>query len=159
MSATDQIRPFMRPQRVDRPFAVFLIAGFQFLKAGFLLAVAVYLWLGPEGLPHTEAFSELFFIAAHGKNLPGVLVPVFGCYVAYTGFCLLRLKRSTRRALALSSAITICVSLDKLGLFTGDGVTSPVHQETLYILILLDLAVYIYLAFHPEIARSFNRRR
>ena len=149
----------MGPQRVDRPFAVILIASFQFAKAAFLLTVAAFLWLAPDALPHSHAFTEMLFIAAHGRDLSGVLVPIFGVYVVYIGVCLLRLRPRTRRNVAISSAITVAVSLQRLGLFGESTMTSHFDREALYILILLDLAVYIYLAFHPEIARSFKRNR
>jgi hypothetical protein len=147
----------MDRQPVERPFQVTLIAIFQFAKAAFLLVVAALLWLSPESLPHSEAFTQVLFIAAHGKDLPGVLVPIFGGYVAYVGLRLLQLKPSVRRTLAVSSAITVAVSLNRLGVFGDASVTNSFQQQTLYVLILLDLAVYIYLVFHPEIVRSFSR--
>jgi hypothetical protein len=146
----------MEPQRVQRPLPVIFIALFQFSKAAFLLIVAAFLWLSPESLPHSGAFSQVLFIAAHGKDLSGVLVPLFACYVAYVGWGLLRLRPSIRRTLAVSSAITIAVSLNRLGVFGESSVTNDFQREALYMLILLDLAVYIYLVFHPEIARSFK---
>ncbi len=130
---------------------------FQFVKAAFLLTVAALLWLSPESLPHSAAFTQVFFIAAHGKDLPGVLVPIFGCYVAYVGVGLWKLRPSIRRTLAVSSAITIAVSLNRLGVFGETGVTDSFQRQALYVLILLDLAVYIYLVYHPDIVRSFKR--
>jgi hypothetical protein len=146
-------------QRVERPFAVILIASFQFAKAAFLLTVAALLWLAPDALPNSQTFTDLLFIAAHGKDLPGFLVPVFGLYVAYIGISLLRLRPAARRNLAVSSAITIAVSLQRLGFFGESSMTSHFDRQALYILILLDFAVYVYLAFHPEIARSFKSNR
>jgi hypothetical protein len=147
----------MAPPRIERPLQIIPIALFQFAKAAFLLVVATLLWLAPASLPNSAAFTQVLFIAAHGKDLPGVLVPIFGCYVAYVGFGLLQLKPSIRRNLAISSAITIAVSLNRLGVFGDASVTNRFQREALYILILLDLAVYIYLAFHPEIVRSFKQ--
>jgi hypothetical protein len=133
-----------------------LIAGFQFMKAAFLIIVAGFLWLAPDALPNSAAFSQLLVIAAHGKDLSGYLVPVFACYVIYVGVGLLKLRPSIRKNLALSSAITICVSLQRLGVFGDTDMTNQFDRQTLYILILLDLAIYIYLAFHPEIIRCFG---
>jgi hypothetical protein len=147
----------MLSTRVRPPFQVVLIAVFQFLKAGFLLFVAGYLLVAPESLPHSAEFSQVLTIAAHGKDLTGILVPAFGFYLIYIGVALLLLRKRTRRNLAISSVITICVSLDRLGIFGDTSLTSQFDRETLYILILTDLAVYIYLAFHPEINRTFNR--
>ncbi len=147
----------MGRHRVYRPFQVILIAMFQFAKAAFLLIVTALLLLSPGSLPHSAAFAQLLFIAAHGKDLSGILVPIFGCYVAYVGFGLLQLNPYIRRTLAVSSAITIAVSLDRLGLFGEATVTNSFQREALYVLILLDLAVYIYLVYHPEIVRSFKR--
>jgi hypothetical protein len=146
----------MGSRRNQRPLQVIPIAMFQFGKAAFLLIVAALLWLSPDSLPHSAAFSQVLFIAAHGKNLPGVLVPIFGCYVAYVGFGLLQLRPSIRRTLAISSAITIAVSLNRLGVFGEVSVTNTFQRQALYVLILLDLAVYIYLVYHPEIVRSFK---
>jgi len=154
-----QHRPEQRPEqkRVDRPTPVILIASFQFLKAGFLLTVAGFLWLAPDLLPSSAAFSKMLFIAAHGKEISGVLVPVFGCYVAYVGVGIFKMRPSIRRTLAISSAITICLSLRRLGVFGGEStITSQLDRQAVYILILLDLAIYIYLAFHPELVRCFK---
>ncbi len=148
----------MGPRSVERPFAVILIATFQFVKAAFLLTVAAFLWLDPDALPHSQGFTEMLFIAAHGKDLSGFLVPAFGVYVAYIGVSLLRLRPRTRRNLAVSSAITVAVSLQRLGLFGESSMTSEFNRQTLYILILLDFTVYVYLAFHPEIARTFKQK-
>jgi len=149
----------MRPQQVDRPFPLVLIASFQFLKAGFLIGVAALLWIAPEMLPHSSTFSQMLFIAAHGKDISGFLVPFFGLYVAYVGYGLSMMRPSFRRNLAISSAITIAVSLQRLGLFGESSMTSQVDRQTLYILILIDLTIYIYLAYHPEIASSFERQK
>ena len=147
----------MGPQKVERPFALYLIAGFQFLKAAFLLIVAAFLWLAPDSLPQSAAFTQMLFIAAHGRDVSGVVVPGFGLYVAWVGIGLLRLRPRVRRNLAISSAFTVAFALQRLGLFGETNMTSEFDRQTLYILILLDLAVYIYLAFHPDITSSFNR--
>jgi len=147
----------MGPQKIERPFALYLIAGFQFLKAGFLLTAAAFLWLAPDSLPHSQAFTQMLFIAAHGRDISGVLVPLFGLYVAWIGIGLLHLRPSTRRNLAISSAFTVAFALQRLGLFGETDMTSKFDRQTLYILILIDLTVYIYLAFHPAIIRTFTR--
>jgi hypothetical protein len=143
--------------RAHIPFQLIVIACFQFMKAGFLLTAVAFLWLAPDLLPNSSEFSQMLYIAAHGKTIPAVLVPTFALYIAYVGYGLLRLRRSVRRNLALSSVVTICASLQRLGVFGESSMISRSDREGLYILILLDLAVYIYLAFHPEITRLFKR--
>jgi hypothetical protein len=147
----------MRPQKVERPFQVVLIAMLQFAKGGFLLVAAAFLKFSPNSLPHPEAFSQMLYIAARGKELNGILVPAFGLYLIYIGIQLLRLRRATRRNLAISSALTIALSLQRLGIFGESNMTSHFDRQTLYIIILLDLTVYIYLTFHPEITKAFNQ--
>ncbi len=149
----------MRPQPVDRPPQVVLIASFQFLKAAFLIVVAAFLWIAPDSLPNSATFTQLLFIAAHGRDLSGYLVPIFGAYIAYVGCGIYMMRPSTRTTLALSSAITISVSVYRLGIFGGTRMTDQLDRQTLYILILLDLAIYIYLVFHPEIVRTFESRK
>jgi hypothetical protein len=152
--------PARRPARrrpLHRPFQIGLIAGFQFLKGGFLLLVAGFLWLAPDRLPDSEAFSHMLLIAAHGKSLSGVVVPLFGLWVCWVGFGIWRMRPRVRRNLAISSALTISLSLQRLGLFGESSMSSQADRESLYILILLDLAVYIYLAFHPAITHSFEQ--
>ena len=117
------------------------------------------LWLAPNSLPNSIAFSQMLFIAGHGRDLSGILVPVFGVYVAYVGVGIYTMRPSVRRTLALSSAITIALSLQRLGLFGETTMWDPLDRETLYILILLDFAIYIYLVFHPEIIRTFETRK
>ena len=146
-----------RPQPLHRPFQIVLISGFQFLKGGFLLLVSVLFWLAPNQLPDSAAFSQLLLIAAHGKSLTGIVVPLFGLWVCWVGYGIWRMRRRVRRNLAISSVLTICVSLQRLGVFGESSMSSRADRESLYILILLDLAVYIYLAFHPEITRCFNQ--
>jgi len=149
----------MGSPRVDRPIPVIAIASFQFAKAAFLLTVAAFLWLAPDSLPYTELFSQLLFIAARGRDISGVVVPLLGLYLIYVGIQLLRLRPTTRRNLAISSAITIVLSLQRLGVFGDTDMTSNFDHEALYIVILCDLTIYIYLAFHPEILRTFKRKR
>jgi hypothetical protein len=148
----------MGPKRVDRPAPVIAIACFQFAKGAFLLTVAAFLAFAPDSLPYTRLFSQLFFIAARGRNVSGVLVPLLGLYLIHIGVQLLRLRPTTRRNLAISSAITIVLSLQRLGVFGDSDMRSNFDHEALYIVILADLTVYIYLAFHPEILRIFKRK-
>jgi hypothetical protein len=145
------------PRHLEPPVPVVLIAFFQFVKASILLIVAALLWLDPTVLPNSEAFSQMLFIAAHGRNISGILIPLFGLYVAYIGVGLLRLRKSIRINLAISSVVTICVSLRRLGVFGQNDMTSQFDRQTLYILILFDLAVYLYLAYHPALTRSFKQ--
>jgi hypothetical protein len=149
----------MRPSATDRPYQVVLIACFQFMKAGFLLTVAAFLWIAPNALPNSMAFSHMLFIAAHGRDVSGYLIPVIGLYVAYVGCGIYMMRPSVRQTLAISSAITVALSLKRLGLFGGPMVLGQLDRETLYILILLDLTIYLYLAFHPETVRSFESRK
>jgi hypothetical protein len=147
----------MSQKLADTPFQVFPIALFQFAKGAFLLVVAGFMWIAPDSLPNSEAFSEMLFIAAHGKDLTGYLVPIFGCYLIYIGVGLLR--PSTRTNLAISSAITIALSLQRLGLFGETTMRDQLDRQTLYILILLDMAIYIYLVYHPAITSGFDQRK
>ena len=149
----------MPRQQVDRPFQVILIASFQFLKAAFLIVVSAFLWLSPTSLPDSAAFTQLLFIAAHGKDVSGYLVPIFGAYVAYVGYGIYMMRPSTRTTLAISSAITVAISLKRLGVFGETSLTGQLDRQTLYILILIDLVIYLYLAFHPAIISSFDSRK
>ena len=147
----------MGPHKTERPLPIILIAAFEFAKGAFLLIVAAFLWLAPDALPHSEGFTQMLFIAAHGRDISGVLIPVFGLYVVWVGAGLLLLRRGTRRNLAISSAFTVAFALQRLGLFGETDMTSKFDRQTLYILILIDLTVYIYLAFHPAIVSTFTR--
>jgi hypothetical protein len=146
----------MPQTRAHAPFQIVLIAAFQFIKAGFLLCAAALILLDPNAVRDSDTFSQLLVIATRGKNLSGILLPALGFYLIYIGFGLLRMRKKTQRNLAISSVITICGSLQRLGVFGEASLISWFDRETLYILILLDLAVYIYLAFHPDITGSFD---
>ena len=141
---------------VEKPFALYLIAAFQSLKGGFLLLVAALLWIAPDALPNSQTFTELLYVAAHGKDLTGYLVPIFGAYLVYVGYGLFTLRPSVRTNLIISCAVTIGVSMQRLGLFGYSGYLSNLDRETLYILILFDSAIFIYMVFHREIASSFR---
>ena len=149
----------MPSRQFDRPLALLLIAVFQSAKGCFLLFVAAFLWFAPDALPNSQTFTEFLYIAAHGKELTGYLVPVFGAYLVYVGYGLFTRRPSVRTNLSLSCAITIALSLQRLGLFGETATTNYVDRETLYIFILFDAAIYIYMAFHPEIASSFQRAK
>ena len=144
---------------VDRPLALLFIAAFQSVKGSFLLIVAAFLWIAPDALPNSQTFTEFLYIAAHGKNVSGYLVPIFGAYLVYVGYGLFTLRPSVRTNLSFSCAITIILSLQRLGLFGQTATTNYIDRETLYILILFDFAIYIYMVFHPEIASSFERAK
>jgi len=145
--------------QLNRPLSLLLIACFQSLKGLFLLLVAAFLWIAPDSLPNSQTFTEFLYIAAHGKDLTGYLVPVFGAYLVYVGYGLFTLRPSVRSNLSISCAITIALSLQRLGLFGQTATTNYLDRETLCILILFDAAIYIYMVFHPEIANSFARAK
>jgi len=149
----------MPSRQVDRPLALLFIACFQSIKGAFLLFVAAFLWIAPDALPNSQTFSEFLYIAAHGKELTGYVVPIFGAYLLYVGYGLFTLRPSVRSNLSISCAVTIALSLQRLGIFGETATTNYVDRQTLYILILFDSAIYVYMVFHPEIANSFERAK
>lgn len=136
-----------------------MIACFQSAKGAFLLIVAAFLWIAPNALPHSQTFTELLYLAAHGKDLTGYFVPIFGSYLVYVGYGLFTFRPSVRTNLSISSAATIALSLQRLGLFGHTATLNYTDRETLYILILFDFAIYVYMVFHPEIVSSFERAK
>jgi hypothetical protein len=147
-------------QPTIRPFPVTCMALFQFAKAAFLLLVAALPLLGHEGrLAYIPDLRDLVFVAAHGKDPHGLLLLFFGIYAAAIGIGLWRLKRWARNSLVFTTGLMLVLWLSHLD-FGTDLLVMPaisqVEQQTVYIVLLLDFAIFAYLKFHAEIAQSFR---
>ena len=143
-----------------RPLPVTIVAMVQFAKAAFLLTVGMMPFLGDEsGLASIPDFRDLLFLASHGKDPKGLPIVLFGVYAAVVGWGLWRLKRWARNSLVFSSGLMLLFWLAHhdfgTSLLIMPGI-SGVEQQTVYVLLLLDGAIFAYLKFHDETAKSFG---
>jgi hypothetical protein len=153
---TDRLYP-------SRPFSVTLLSIFQFSKAVFLIMVAALAWLGlADTLSTIPRLHDLIFLAAHGKDPHGLLLLALGIYGAFVGQGLWNLKRWARNSLfynALFMLVFWFMHQDfgtKLILMPG---AERVEHETIYVLLLIDSAIFIFLTFHSDAAHSFPPKR
>lgn len=145
-----------------RPIQVTIIALVQFLKAAILILIPTLGWLDPNATHYSPALTQIVYVASRGRELPGILMPLIGFYVAFLGMGLWKLRPGARRNVLLGSLFTIMISLARLGVFDtllGLRITqSPAEQQTVMIIILFDAAIFLYLAFHHDITLSFRAR-
>lgn len=146
-----------------RPTSLTLIALFQFGKAALLILVALLSWLGYAGtLDYIPNLKDLLFIASHGKDPHGWMLVVFGCYAAAIGRGIWNLRRWARNSLVFTSLCMLVLWLAHhdfgTALPTMPGI-GRVSSQTVYLLLLFDLVIFLYLKFHDDTVRSFPPRR
>jgi hypothetical protein len=150
------------PQRAaKRPFAVTLIALFQFAKAVFLLIAARELGVDPTRQMRSPlTVQALMYIAAHG-NARGVLVPIVATYIGVVGWGLWRLKQWARNLLMVTSAVTVAVWIRRLVLvdwaLKSPTLKSELARQSVYIVLLMDALVFAYLAFDLHTIEAFAK--
>ena len=149
------------PPPPQRPFPVTLMAFFQFAKAGFLIFIA---WLSLAGhygrLASIPNLQDLTFLASHGKDPKGMLLLFLGLYAGAIGLGLWRLRRWARNSLVFSCGLMMVLWLSHHDFGTQILVMpaiTEVEQQTVYILLLVDFAIFMYLKFNSEIASCFKR--
>lgn len=148
-------------QQVRRSRPVTYIALFQFTKAAFLLYIAALVVTGRNGrLAAIPDLRDLIFVASHGKDPHGLLLLFFGAYAAAIGVGLWRLKRWARNSLVFTTGLMLVLWLSHYNFGTAlptMPAISEVEQQTVYIVLLLDFAIFAYLKFHNETGLSFAR--
>ena len=131
----------------------------QFLKATLLLIIAMIPFFGGEGrLAYIPDLRDIVFLASHGKDPQGVLILFLGVYAAIIGIGLWHLRRWARNSLVFSSGLMLVFWLAHHDFDTNLLImpaVSEVAQQTVYILLALDFAIFVYLKFHTEIANAF----
>ncbi len=152
----------LQTRPIARPLPIVLISGFQFTKGAFLLLVALLAASGRAGkLAYIPDLRDLVFVAAHGKEPHGLLLFFFGSYALVIGSGIWRLRRWARNSLVLTSAMMLVFWLAHHDFGTSLPVMpaiSEVEQQTVYILLLLDSAIFLYLKFHAVTADCFPPR-
>jgi hypothetical protein len=148
-----------QPPPTRRPAPLTLIALFQFTKGAFLVFVAALPWIGHAGgLADIPNLNDLIFLASHGKDPHGFLLVVLGLYAAAIGLGIWKLRRWARNSLVFTSLLMIVLWLAHhdfgTALPTMPGI-SRVESQTVYLLLLFDFVIFMYLKFHHETARCF----
>ena len=156
------LNPFT-PAPPSRPASVTLMALLQFAKGLTMVAVATLTFIASKSTPSDlPDFRELVFFASHGKEPKGLLLLVLGVYAIYLGSGLWRLKRWARNSLMATSGIMLVFYT--IHAYMGVPILimpaiSLVQQQTVYILLLFDGAIFLYLKFHAETYLSFPKKR
>ncbi len=146
--------------RVERPTPITMIALFQFGKAWLLLLMVVVQQYAPEALHRVPTLTALIYIAAHGRNTQGLLLPIIGIYVAIVGCGLWYLKQWARRNLIASSVVALGIWGWRFFRDWSDGTTTlrtPLEEQTVYLLVFLDLVVLLYLVAYDGVPQAFAR--
>jgi hypothetical protein len=145
-----------------RPFSVTMLSVFQFAKATLLIMVATFAWLGlANTLSTIPRLHDLIFLAAHGKDPHGILLFVLGIYGVFVGQGLWNLKRWARNSLFYNALFMLVFWFmhqnfgTKLILMPG---AESVEHETIYLLLLIDSAIFIFLTFHSDASHCFPRK-
>ncbi len=152
-----------QPPPPQRPTPLAIIVGFQLLKAVFLVLVAVVSFTGHEGrLANIPDLRDLLFLASHGKDPNSLVLLVLGIYAAVIGRGLWNLRRWARNSLVFTSLLMLVLWFAHFDFGTALP-TMPalalVETQTVYILLLLDFFIFMYLKFHHDTARCFLRRQ
>jgi hypothetical protein len=148
-----------RPRPPRRPLPVTVIVLFQFLKAAFLVFVAVLPWTGHASrLASIPQLRDLIFLASHGKDPNGLVLLVLGIYAAAIGCGLWNLRRWARNSLVFTSLLMLVLWFAHYDFGTAlptMPAISLVATQTVYVLLLLDFVIFMYLKFHHDTARCF----
>jgi hypothetical protein len=152
-----------QPPPPRRPLPLALIVLFQFLKATFLVFVAVLPWTGHESrLAYIPNLRDLIFLASHGKDPNDLALLVLGLYAAAIGYGLWNLRRWARNSLVFTSLTMLVLWFAHRDFGTAlptMPAISRVATQTVYILLLLDFFIFMYLKFHDDTARCFPAKR
>jgi hypothetical protein len=151
-----------KPPPPSRPTSVTLMALLQFAKGLTMISVAALPVLASKTtLAELPDFRDLVFFASHGKDPKGLLLFVLGVYATYLGTGLWRLKRWARNSLMGTSGIMLVFYT--VHFYLGVPILimpaiSQVQQQTVYILLLFDGAIFLYLRFHSDTYLCFPKR-
>jgi hypothetical protein len=142
------------------PLAIIVV--FQFMKAAFLVLVAVLPWTGHASrLARMPDLRDLIFLASHGKDPNSFVLLVLGLYAYAIGYGLWNFKRWARNSLVFTS-LTMLVMWFAHYDFGTAMITMPaislVETQTVYLLLLFDFFIFMYLKFHNETARCFPKK-
>jgi hypothetical protein len=164
-STTDGDRDTMH--RRVRPGIVALIALFQFSKAAFLILVVALVWQFPDMQWGSLTFWGIVYIASHGGGAPGFMTPLIAAYAAVIGWGLWSMKKWARNLLMITSGFSVVRWARYLFLnsvISGtelskhlDSLKPGFEQQSVYVLILLDVLVFCCLAFYPDVAEAFAK--
>ncbi len=155
------IHPGFDPE-IERPSPVTVIAHLQFAKAAFLLGVAALLHFIPDAIHSMPLLPFFVYVAAHGRNTHGFLLPLAGLFVGFVGYGLWRLKPWARRSLIASTALMLIVWGHRFFVDHMDGVVTlrtPHEQQAVSMLLFLDAVVFLYMVAYDDIPRAFGKRK
>jgi hypothetical protein len=155
------IHPGFDPE-VERPFPVTVIAHFQFVKAAFLLGVAALLQFVPDAVHSMPLLPFFLYVAAHGRDTHGFLLPIAGLFVGFVGYGLWRLKPWARRSLIVSTAFMLILWGHRFFTDRMEGVVTlktPHEQQTVAMVLFLDAVVFLYMVAYDDIPRAFGKRK
>ena len=149
--------------RAARPWGVALVALFQAIKAVVLVGAVLLLHFSPEAVLGTQSiFYPILYIALRGNSSViktatsggGALfavILVFGLYLGYLATGLWKLRPSARRAVMLTSGMTLFFYLKSVvsskygdGSLSGMNFFSP-DLHNVHLLLFIDTAIFVYL--------------
>ena len=151
------------------PGIVTLIAVFQFLRGAVLFLVSAISWTHPDTQWGSLTFWGTVYVASNGGGRPGILTPITAVYAVIIGWGLWSLKAWARNLLMLTSGLTAIMWIRYL-LFNqvigGSELSKHVHglrpgfeQQAVSALVLADSLIFCCLAFYPDVAEAFGRKK
>jgi hypothetical protein len=158
-----QLQPVVKPPCLVRPLPLTLIILFQWLKAAFLVLVVSLSWTGHENrLANIPDLRDLIFLASHGKDPKDLVLFGLGLYAAAIGYGLWNFRRWARNSLVFTSLLMLVLWFAHHDFGTAlptMPAISMVETQTVYLLLLLDFFIFMYLKFHHDTARCFPAKQ
>jgi hypothetical protein len=152
-----------KPLQRLRPDPVAAISLLQVLKACLLLVVGGLVWLAPDLIqPYMDDLDMVLWIAAHGRSMPVVVLPVFGLYLAVVGVGLWKLKSWARKNLIFTSAATVLFWARRVAMAYAAQAApfrSETEQQAVFILLVLDVLTFFYLVMDLRVQKAFAPRK
>jgi hypothetical protein len=152
----------MEPQKRLRPDPVAVLSLLQLAKAAMLLVVGCMAWFEPDVIqPYLPELDTILWIAAHGRSMPVVVLPVFGLYMAVVGLGLWSLRAWARKNLIFTSAATVALWARRVAMAYWAQTApfqSAAEQQAVFILLVLDLLTFFYLVMDLRVQRAFAPR-
>lgn len=147
----------------DRPGVVTAIALTQFAKAAVILMATWLVWQRPGAAFGSGLILRLSDILTTGRGGLDFMAPVFAGYALSVGCGLWFLEKWARRTLMVTSGLTagvwifaLVTQYDSAG-GLADRLSVPYYDpRTLYTIVLIDAAVFLYLAFGRDVPEAFH---
>ena len=147
-----------------RPTIVTLIALYEFFRAAFILLILLTTRFDPNAYLASRLDAQVltYVVTRHDISTYAnpLIMPVVAGLVFSMGLGLWLRKKWARNSLMIASGTSVVLWLRRFSLDWAFGQTTlktPAGQQSVYAVILIDVLIFMCLAFYPDVAESFGK--